>query len=138
MTARVDADASPEKRLFVSLLTRDIPLVAAFLDLIDNSINASLEPFANRLATANGYVEVLQDDAIQPSTNIAVKTTTECVEVADDAPGISLITARDHVFKFGRSEEEENEADRLSVYGLGLKRAVFKLGRRGEHYFGSR
>lgn len=36
MTEKLKADASPEKRLFISLLTRDIPLVAAFLDLMVN------------------------------------------------------------------------------------------------------
>ena len=48
MTNSLTADASPEKRLFISLLTRDISLVAAFLDLIDNSINAALAPLADK------------------------------------------------------------------------------------------
>ncbi len=52
----------------------------------------------------------------------------EKIEVIDTAPGISSETAQKHVFKFGRSEDEENDSDRLSVYGLGLKRAIFKLG----------
>ena len=105
-------------------------MVAAFLDLIDNSVNAAIEPFAEELETADGYVKILKRTDIEPNTDIKLKISTERIEVVDTAPGISLQTACDHVFKFGRSQDEENEADRLSVYGLGLKRAFFKLGNR--------
>lgn len=130
MSEMVNADANPEKRLFISLLTRDIPMIAAFLDLIDNSVNAALVPLADRLRSADGYVGVLEDDNVQPSTNIKITVSDQSVQIVDDAPGISLERAKNHVFKFGRSLDDENESDRLSVYGLGLKRAFFKLGRR--------
>ena len=130
MSETIFADANPEKRLFISLLTRDIPMIAAFLDLIDNSVNAALVPFADRLGTADGYVEVLEDTNVQPDTDIQLKISEQRVEIIDNAPGISLDIAKKHVFKFGRSEQNENETDRLSVYGLGLKRAFFKLGER--------
>ena len=128
MTETIPADASPEKRLFISLLTRDISIVAAFLDLIDNSVNAALEPFAEKLQTADDYAEILDKQEIKPNTDIKLTISTEKIEIVDTAPGISLEAARYHVFKFGRSQDEENESDRLSVYGLGLKRAFFKLG----------
>ena len=130
MSETIFADANPEKRLFISLLTRDIPMIAAFLDLIDNSVNAVLEPIADRLGTANGYVNVLEDDNVQPNTDIRLTISEQRVKVIDNAPGISLEHARKHVFKFGRSIQDENESDRLSVYGLGMKRAFFKLGRK--------
>ena len=130
MTNTVLAEANPEKRLFISLLTRDISMVAAFLDLIDNSVNAALEPLANRLETADGFVDILEDETVQPRTDIWLKLSDKKVIITDNAPGIPLATAQRHVFKFGRSEEEESESDRLSVYGLGLKRAFFKLGNR--------
>ena len=130
MTETTFAQANPEKRLFISLLTRDIPLIAAFLDLIDNSVNAALEPFADRLETADGYVNVLEDRNVQPDIDIQITISDQRVEITDNAPGISLELAKRHVFKFGRSSQDENESDRLSVYGLGLKRAFFKLGRR--------
>lgn len=130
MSETIFADANPEKRLFISLLTRDIPMIAAFLDLIDNSVNAALEPFADRLGTADGYVDVLEDDNVQPKTDIKLTISDQRITIIDDAPGISLELAKNHVFKFGRSIEDENESDRLSVYGLGLKRAFFKLGRK--------
>ena len=106
MTEKFQADASPEKRLFISLLTRDIPLVAAFLDLIDNSINAALEPFARRLETADGYVEILKNIDFKPNTDIKLAISTREIEIVDNAPGISWKSARKHVFKFGRSQNE--------------------------------
>lgn len=124
----VKADASPEKRLFISLLTRDIPLVAAFLDLVDNSINAAAEPYADRLTSAQQYLELKDDESVSPSAAIKLSVSDQVVKIVDTASGISAKTAKEHVFKFGRGAEPSLGTDRLSVYGIGLKRAIFKLG----------
>ena len=129
MCAQFTADANPEKRLFISLLTRDISTIAAILDLIDNSVNSALEPFSDRLESADGYVELLEDGSVTPQTAIKICISRDRISIVDDAEGISGFTAKHHVFKFGRGEGEEYDSDRLSVYGLGLKRAFFKLGR---------
>ena len=128
MLKPLDADASPKKRLFISLLTRDIPLVAAFLDLVDNSINAAIEPFADRLSTAEDYATLLSDESITPCVEIKITFSKEGVSISDNAGGISAKTAAEHVSKFGRGSGEAGTTDRLSVYGIGLKRAMFKLG----------
>lgn len=129
MTNTLTADASPEKRLFISLLTRDISLDAAFLDLIDNSINAALAPFADKLATAKGYLAALDDPEISASTSIDIEFNAESVKITDNAAGIDSETAKSYVFKFGRAAQDSRASlDRLSVYGIGLKRAIFKMG----------
>jgi len=128
MANTIAAQASPEKRLFISLLTRDIPLIAAFLDMLDNSINAAVETYAARLETAKDYMTVFQDETLCPSVDIRLNITAEKVEITDSASGISAETAAHHVFKFGRGANETHASDRLSVYGIGLKRAMFKLG----------
>lgn len=128
MTDKINADASPEKHLFISLITRDIPLVAAFLDLIDNSINAAVEPASSRLRTAEDYLNLYRDETVTPNVDIFLNVTPEKVEIRDTALGISAKIASEHVFKFGRAPNETHEGDRLSVYGIGLKRAIFKLG----------
>ncbi|WP_420612271.1 ATP-binding protein [Candidatus Spongiisocius sp.] len=129
MTNNLTADASPEKRLFISLLTRDISLVAAFLDLIDNSINSALAPFADKLTTAESYFSALDDPEISASTSIDIEFSAESVKIADNATGIDSETARSHAFKFGRAAPDSHASlDRLSVYGIGLKRAIFKMG----------
>ncbi len=131
MTDNLIADASPEKRLFISLLTRDISLVAAFLDLIDNAINAALAPFADKLATAEGYFSALHDPEISASTSIDIEFSAESVKITDNATGIDSETAKSYVFKFGRAAQDSRASlDRLSVYGIGLKRAIFKMGDR--------
>lgn len=126
--ATITADASPEKRLFISLITRDISLVAAFLDLIDNSVNAAVEPYAEKLSTAADYQATFVDAAIAPGIDIHVRVNASSVQVTDNASGISSLIAKEHVFKFGRASDESHTSDRLSVYGIGMKRALFKLG----------
>ncbi len=128
MVAKVLADASPEKRLFISLITRDISLAEALLDLIDNSINAALEPLADDLKTADDYQRLLENKKIKPKVEIDLAIGAAKIAITDNAPGISLKTAQNHVFKFGREEGDADESDRLSVYGIGLKRAMFKCG----------
>ena len=125
----IAADASPEKWLFISLLTRDISLGAAFLDLIDNSVNAAVQPLARRLETADDYLDVLDDTSVQPAVDIDVEISNGSISITDTAPGIALTTARRHVFRFGRGATDVDGTDRLSVYGLGLKRAFFKAGK---------
>jgi hypothetical protein len=43
-------EASPTKELFIYMLTRDIPLIRAILDLVDNSVDG-----ATSLKSGNDY-----------------------------------------------------------------------------------
>ena len=130
MTSKIEALASPEKRLFISLITRDISLADAFLDLVDNSINAAIAPIASRLKTAADYVAVLDEHAHEVLSSIKILITETKISISDNAAGISAALAREHVFKFGRADADKESTDRLSVYGIGLKRAMFKMGNR--------
>ncbi|HEX3809470.1 MAG TPA: ATP-binding protein [Rhizomicrobium sp.] len=130
MVAKILADASPQKRLFISLITRDITLVDAMLDLIDNSINAALAPIADQLKTADDYQRLLANKHVKPKVEISIRIGSARIAIDDNAPGIPLEMAQKHVFKFGRDEGDEEPTDRLSVYGIGLKRAIFKCGNR--------
>jgi hypothetical protein len=130
MAEKLLADARPEKRLFISLITRDISLIDAFLDLIDNSINAALEPLADDLKTADDYQRLLANAKLKPKVEIEISVGAARIVVTDNAAGISAEMAEKHVFKFGRDTPQGHESDRLSVYGIGLKRAMFKCGNR--------
>jgi hypothetical protein len=129
MPETIFASANPEKRLFVHLITRDISLGDAILDLIDNSINAALQPLADNLKTADDYERFLADKQRKPTTDIELTVSSARILVYDSAPGISAKAAENDVFRFGRAEGG-HENDRLSVYGIGLKRAMFKCGNR--------
>jgi hypothetical protein len=128
MAEKLKADASPAKRLFISLITRDISLIDAILDIIDNSINAALEPLAPRLKTADDYQKLLSNPNIKPRVQIDIKISSSKIVVEDTAFGITSTMARNDVFRIGKDESDKDTSDRLSVYGIGLKRAMFKCG----------
>ncbi|MGZ9811533.1 ATP-binding protein [Pseudoroseicyclus sp. H15] len=122
----VIAAAHPQKRLFISLLTRDIGLADAFLDIIDNSINAALRQLGLADDSSEDYLKMLNEDRV-PKHSISINFGSSSVTVSDDCGGISATDAAEKVFIFGASDASHLE-DKLSVYGIGLKRAMFKLG----------
>lgn len=135
------AEAQPEKRLFISLLTRDISLVDAVLDLIDNSINSAIILSKRELDEPGDYIALLRDEAdIENLPMIDIRLSEERFSISDTCGGISYKMAEEHVFRFGRGGDgeaddeaddtahDELRGDRLSVYGIGLKRAIFKIG----------
>jgi hypothetical protein len=125
------ADASPEKRLFISLLTRDITLIDAILGLIDNCINSAIISKKVRLDRPEDYIALLTDKPKEVASTIDISLSASKFVIDDAAGGIDFDTAKNEVFKFGRDPETfSDDDDRLSVYGIGLKRAMFKIGKR--------
>jgi hypothetical protein len=51
--------------------------------------------------------------------------------IEDNCGGIPLSTARDYAFRFGREVGDRRDSDIITIgmYGIGMKRAIFKLGR---------
>ncbi|CAN5557783.1 ATP-binding protein [soil metagenome] len=124
----IPAKAHPEKRLFISLLTRDISLTDAFLDLIDNSINAAITANALKLNTASDYAK-LAARRPQHRYSIDLELSAKQISISDNCGGIPFRVAREEIFVFGRgSDKNAHKHDRLSVYGIGMKRAIFKMG----------
>jgi len=124
-----DAEASPEKRLFISLITRDITLADAIIDLLDNSVNAAMRPIRNNFSSAADFHALFTKKGLRPSVTIRVSFDKNYVMVVDDAAGIDFETAQHEVFRFGHSDNHASARDRLSVYGIGMKRALFKIGK---------
>lgn len=120
------ASAEPTKRLFLSLLTRDISLEDAVLDLIDNSINSAIR--IRNLELVDHFDEFLSGrlGRGEAPSNVSIRFSAELFELTDDCGGIPLKAAKETVFRFGR-DETPVEGDVLSVYGVGLKRALFKI-----------
>jgi hypothetical protein len=58
---------------------------------------------------------------------IAIHVSRTEVKVADRCGGIPLARAKSSVFRLGRVDSDVESA--LGVYGIGLKRAIFKIGR---------
>jgi hypothetical protein len=125
-----EALAQPAKRFFIALITRDITLEDAILDLIDNPINSALRELHFDLDRMERLLSN-QEGQLGTRPLIDIHLTAENFRIRDNCGGISFEDARDNIFRIGRESSEEGTAgDTLSVYGIGLKRAIFKLGRR--------
>lgn len=110
--------AIPTKQFFVSMLTRDISLADAILDLIDNCLDGALR-------IANGG-EV--DYSIH---FVKITLTNESFSIEDNCGGIPRLVAKNCAFKIGREpdDDRDSENETIGMYGVGMKRAIFKMGR---------
>jgi len=122
------ANAYPTKTLFIGMLTRDVSLEGAILDLIDNSIDSFLR--VKRPDFIENPATLLQLDEGQTITDIGtveIRFANDKFEIFDDCGGITYEDARDNIMRFGKVASDGKAA--LSVYGIGLKRALFKIGK---------
>lgn len=116
-TAYTSVDASPVKSFFVRMLTRDITLEEAILDLLDNCVDGILRSGAAK--SSRPYKGFHAD----------VKFDKHTFEISDNCGGIPW-SLRDYAFRMGRADDRPaDEPGTVGVYGIGLKRAVFKMGR---------
>ena len=107
-------NANPTKEFFISMLTRDIDIKAAILELIDNSIDG-----AKRMRPDNNY----------KGLKISLNFNAEQFSIEDNCGGISLDIAENYAFRFGRPANKPKEDGSFTgVFGIGMKRALFRLG----------
>jgi hypothetical protein len=100
-------DASPTKRLFLDTLIKDVNITDAILDLVDNAIDGYMRhEFAER-------------------RSISIELSKTKFSIHDTCGGIDLESARKEIFRFGIVKGGRHS---LGVYGIGLKRSMFKLG----------
>ena len=123
----VEAQAAPSKDFFISMLTRDILLVDAILDLIDNSIDSivygtDFDPMLDLLGSRSRKRVSLNKFKIE------INFDDKNFSITDNAFGISLKDAEDRVFRFGADAARKGKNGSLSVYGIGMKRACYKIG----------
>ena len=113
--------ASPTKEFFIDMLTRDIALEDCIFDLLDNCIDG-----ANRTRGA-----VSEDDgAAFEGFSIAVELDKGHFSIIDNCGGIALNDAIDYAFHFGKpAEAPPDGVDSIGLYGIGMKRAMFKMGK---------
>lgn len=119
MTGKKDpkrVDATPARRFFVSMLIRDIELIPAIIDLVDNSADGAKrlrkKPKDDRYAGLFVNVEVSPDRFV----------------IEDNCGGMDVKLAREYAFKFGRSEDAKGPIGEVGQFGIGMKRSLFKMG----------
>lgn len=111
-----NVDATPVKSFFVRMLTRDIKLEGAILDLLDNCVDGILRE------------EIVDSPKPYEGRWAAIDFTQDSFMIKDNCGGISKKNAI-HAFRLGRDPRIELEiGGGIGVYGIGMKRAIFKIG----------
>lgn len=106
--------AGAEKRFFIEMLVKDIELLPAVVDLVDNSVDGARD---------------LHPDGNLGGQWVRIKITDTQFVISDNSGGISVDIARHYAFRFGRSKEFTGVKRSVGQFGVGMKRAIFKLGR---------
>ena len=110
-------NATPVKSFFVEMLTRDIELVDAILDLLDNCVDGILRQRKNTSGEKpyNGF-------------NAKITFNENSFSISDNCGGIPW-SLHEYAFRMGNAREERDDnLPTVGVYGIGMKRAIFKIG----------
>jgi len=115
-------NAFPAKTFFVNMLIRDIDLKDAILDLLDNCLDGAMRLHSTTSSAsldmpyANRWAEITFN-----KSHFSIK---------DNCGGIPVGLAQESAFRMGRIDKEiDKDIQTVGVYGIGMKRAIFKLGR---------
>ncbi len=112
-------DASPVKSFFVHMLTRDIELEFAIFDLLDNCIDGILRSRIRNIAKKKPY----------HGFKAEINFKKDSFSIADNCGGIPW-ALHNYAFRMGRPKKHpEDTRGMVGVYGIGMKRAIFKMGK---------
>jgi len=120
------AKGSPSKGLFIYMLTRDLSLSDCIVDLLDNSVDG-ISKYRKRSHA------VASNGAKYKGFNVEIEFTDKEFRISDNCGGIPLTDAKEYAFRFGKPDdalEDLAEAHSIGLYGIGMKRAMFKMGKR--------
>jgi hypothetical protein len=109
----------PAKEFFVKMLTRDIDLHDAILDLLDNCVDGAIRTRSTEMAkedSLEGYWTKINFDGKR-------------FTIEDNCGGIPWNIAKDYAFCMGHREDVHTKPGTIGVVGIGMKRAIFKMGR---------
>lgn len=108
-------DAYPTKELFIEMLTRDVALIPAIIDLADNSTDGARRT---------------RGDKSWSGLFVSIEAKANKFVIADNCGGIPVDVARKYAFRFGRPSDVNIGSGEVGRFGVGMKRGLFKLGRR--------
>lgn len=116
-------DSSPTKEFFVEMLTRDIDLTDAILDLLDNCLDGVLRKL--------GAAPIGDNDIDYSGFGANITIDKDRFVIQDNCGGISKKIAITSAFRMGRDSNNSTDKDLPTVgtYGIGMKRSIFKIGR---------
>jgi hypothetical protein len=104
---------SPSKELFISMLTRDITLIDAISDLVDNCVDGAIK---------------LRGEKKFTGLEVDITVNENCFKIKDNCGGIDKDLAQNYAFRFGRPSKAPQIDYSVGQFGIGMKRALFKMG----------
>lgn len=117
--AKPNINASPAKKFFVEMLTRDIELTDAILDLVDNCLDGAMRQANGTNPPSKKY----------KGYYARLTMNKEHFIIEDNCGGIPEEIALTKAFRLGNtSYGQSKNLPTIGVYGIGMKRAVFKMG----------
>lgn len=119
--SKKSANGQPTKEFFVEMLTRDIELNDAILDLLDNCLDGVV-----RLSSEKSKLE---DSAFYSGYSAEITISSEGFSIKDNCGGIPRNVAEDYAFRMGRVPTTTTDHPTIGIYGIGMKRAIFKIGK---------
>lgn len=109
----------PTKRFFVSMLTKDIELSDAILDLVDNCVDGAMRSQKLEVGAESNF------DGFSASLTINENQ----FLLKDNCGGIPQEHISD-AFHLGRPKvEKDGHLPTIGMFGIGMKRAIFKIAR---------
>lgn len=103
----------PTKSFFIEMITRDISIEDAIMDLIDNSID--------------GAIRINKDN--YDGFKIDISISGNEFSITDNCGGFPLDSAKNYAFRFGRPDNAPLIHNSVGRFGIGMKRALFKIGK---------
>lgn len=122
-------DTTPAKVAIVDGLTRDLSVSAAIQDLVDNAIDSAAAATRAQPATGRGKKRPIPEAPPLSYTGFRIELTLNerVFRIRDNCGGIDAKTFAHSAFRFGK---RSSHSYGLGIFGVGLNRALFKLGER--------
>jgi len=123
------AESFVTKRFLIDIITRDIGILDAILELVDNSLDRAIEKY--RIDVTKSLIEdynYTNDTHLEEPLTVNLHISEDEFIIEDNCGGITKEDLEHEVFVFGLPKEGI-EYIGLSAFGIGMKRAFFKLGK---------
>ncbi|SFH02475.1 ATP-binding protein [Methylobacterium gossipiicola] len=123
MPKKFKVDTSPTKEVVVGSLTRDATIEACIFDLIDNAIDAARDASFDVMGNDDKNVLLESYEGFE----IYLTINSGGVSISDNSGGIHIKALEHIALRFGAKSAHSMG---IGVFGVGLNRALFKLGNR--------
>lgn len=118
----IKVDTRPNKKVVVDSLTRDVSVEACIFDLLDNSIDAARDRI--QITPEINLVSEQSSDYFK-GYEVTIALSGDSFKISDNCGGILVDKLKRMVMRFG---ERSTHKMGIGVFGVGLNRALFKLG----------